>query len=53
MRRGGLLLMNAESNDWEMGGSHGLSPEEMKKAGERIYNLEKVYNVREGWVKKR
>ncbi len=31
MKRGGLLLMNAESNDWEMGGSQGLSPEEMKR----------------------
>ncbi len=28
------------------------SPEEMQKAGERIYNLEKAYNVREGWTKK-
>ena len=29
-----------------------VSPEELKKTGERIYNLEKIYNVREGWVKK-
>jgi aldehyde:ferredoxin oxidoreductase len=28
-----------------------ISPEEIKKAGERIYNLEKIYNVREGWTK--
>jgi transcriptional regulator with GAF, ATPase, and Fis domain len=34
MKRGGLLLVNAESNDWEMGGSHGLSPEEMKRRKE-------------------
>jgi transcriptional regulator with GAF, ATPase, and Fis domain len=34
MKRGGLLLLNAESNDWEMGGSQGLSPEEMKRRKE-------------------
>lgn len=28
------------------------SPQKLQKAGERIYNLEKAYNVREGWVKK-
>jgi aldehyde:ferredoxin oxidoreductase len=28
-----------------------VSPEELKKAGERIYNLEKIYNIREGWTK--
>jgi len=27
-------------------------PEDMQTAGERIYNLEKAYNVREGWTKK-
>jgi len=26
--------------------------DEMQKAGERIYNLEKAYNIREGWTKK-
>ena len=31
MRRGGLLLMNRESNEWEMGGSLGLAAEEMKR----------------------
>ena len=30
MRRGGLLVMNQESNEWEMGGSLGLAAEEMK-----------------------
>jgi transcriptional regulator with GAF, ATPase, and Fis domain len=34
MKRGGLLLLNAESNDWEMGASQGLSPEEMKRRKE-------------------
>ena len=34
MKRGGLVLMNSESNDWEMGGSQGLSPEEMKRRKE-------------------
>jgi len=34
MKRGGLLLMNQESNDWEMGGSLGLSAEEMKRRKE-------------------
>lgn len=34
MKRGGLILLNAESNDWEMGGSQGLSPEEMKRRKE-------------------
>ncbi len=28
-----------------------ITPEKMQKAGERIYNLEKAYNVREGWIK--
>jgi aldehyde:ferredoxin oxidoreductase len=28
------------------------TPEELQRAGERIYNLEKAYNVREGWTKK-
>jgi aldehyde:ferredoxin oxidoreductase len=28
------------------------TPEEIGRAGERIYNLEKSYNVREGWIKK-
>jgi aldehyde:ferredoxin oxidoreductase len=28
------------------------SAEDMQRAGERIYNLEKAYNVREGWTKK-
>jgi len=27
-------------------------PEDMQMAGERIYNLEKAYNVQEGWTKK-
>ena len=26
-----------------------IRPEELQKAGERIYNLEKAYNIREGW----
>jgi transcriptional regulator with GAF, ATPase, and Fis domain len=34
MKRGGFLLLNAESNDWEMAGSQGLSPEEMKRRKE-------------------
>jgi len=34
MKRGGFLLLNAESNDWEMAGSQGLSPEEMKRKKE-------------------
>lgn len=28
------------------------TPDEMQRAGERTYNLEKAYNVREGWIKK-
>lgn len=28
-----------------------ITPEKMKDAGERIYNLEKAYNIREGWKK--
>jgi aldehyde:ferredoxin oxidoreductase len=28
------------------------TPIELQKAGERIYNLEKAYNVREGWTRK-
>ncbi len=34
MKRGSVLLMNAESGDWEFGGTHGLSAEEMKKRKE-------------------
>jgi aldehyde:ferredoxin oxidoreductase len=29
-----------------------MPPEKLQKAGERIYNLEKAFNVREGWTKK-
>jgi aldehyde:ferredoxin oxidoreductase len=29
-----------------------ITPEELRKSGERIYNLEKAYNVREGWTKR-
>jgi aldehyde:ferredoxin oxidoreductase len=28
------------------------APEDLQRAGERIYNLEKAYNVREGWTRK-
>ncbi len=34
MKRGGVLLMNAESGDWEIGGNHGISAEEVKKRRE-------------------
>jgi transcriptional regulator with GAF, ATPase, and Fis domain len=34
MKRGGLLLMGTESNEWEIGGSLGLSAEEMKRRKE-------------------
>ncbi len=33
-KRGGLVLLNHESNQWEMGGSYGLSAEEMKRRKE-------------------
>jgi aldehyde:ferredoxin oxidoreductase len=26
-----------------------MSPEDLRQSGERIYNLEKIYNIREGW----
>lgn len=29
-----------------------MTEKDIQKAGERIYNLEKVYNIREGWTKK-
>ncbi len=29
-----------------------ITGDQLQKAGERIYNLEKAYNVREGWIKK-
>ncbi len=29
-----------------------MTGDQLQKAGERIYNLEKAYNVREGWIKK-
>jgi transcriptional regulator with GAF, ATPase, and Fis domain len=34
MKRGGVLVMNPESNSWEMRGAHGLSAEEMKRRKE-------------------
>ena len=34
MKRGGLLLRSDESSGWEMKGSHGLSPEELKRRKE-------------------
>jgi transcriptional regulator with GAF, ATPase, and Fis domain len=34
MKRGGVLLINAESGEWELGGTHGLSGEELKKRKE-------------------
>jgi aldehyde:ferredoxin oxidoreductase len=29
-----------------------MSGDKLREAGERIYNLEKAYNIREGWTKK-
>lgn len=29
-----------------------MTPDRLRRAGERIYNLEKAYNIREGWVRK-
>jgi aldehyde:ferredoxin oxidoreductase len=29
-----------------------MTADSLRRAGERVYNLEKAYNVREGWVKK-
>jgi transcriptional regulator with GAF, ATPase, and Fis domain len=34
IKRGGVLAINPESSNWEMGGSHGLSSEEMKRRKE-------------------
>ena len=34
MKRGGLIFLNAESNEWEMGGAQGLSGEEIKRRKE-------------------
>lgn len=34
MKRGGVILLNSEANDWEMGCSHGISSEEMKRKKE-------------------
>jgi transcriptional regulator with GAF, ATPase, and Fis domain len=34
MRRGAFLVMNSESNEWEVGAAHGLSAEEMKRRKE-------------------
>lgn len=34
MKRGGFLILNVESNQWEIGGTHGISPEEMKRRKE-------------------
>jgi aldehyde:ferredoxin oxidoreductase len=29
-----------------------LTPEELKKTGERVWNLKKAFNIREGWTRK-
>ncbi len=34
MKRGGFLVMNVESGEWDMGGAQGLSAEEMKRRKE-------------------
>jgi len=34
MKRGGIIFLNNESNEWEMGGACGLSAEEMKRRKE-------------------
>ena len=34
MKRGGFLFLNAESSEWEMGGTQGLSAEEMRRRKE-------------------
>jgi Nif-specific regulatory protein len=34
MKRGGLMILNAESGEWEMGEANGLSSEEMKRRKE-------------------
>jgi transcriptional regulator with GAF, ATPase, and Fis domain len=34
MKRGGFLVLSAESNEWEIAASHGLSAEEMKRRKE-------------------
>jgi hypothetical protein len=34
MKRGGFLILNVESNKWEIGGTHGISPEEMRRRRE-------------------
>ena len=34
MKRGGFLILNVECNKWEIGGTHGISPEEMKRRKE-------------------
>ncbi len=34
MKRGGFLVLNSESSEWEMGGAQGLSAEEMKRRKE-------------------
>jgi len=44
MKRGGFMVLNAESSEWEMGGAHGLSAEEMKRRKEYFGSgvLEKI-----------
>ncbi|OGQ00805.1 MAG: hypothetical protein A2Z51_11040 [Deltaproteobacteria bacterium RBG_19FT_COMBO_52_11] len=34
MKKGGVLMLNPESSEWEMGGAQGLSAEEMKRKKE-------------------
>lgn len=36
MKRGGVLLLNQESTEWELAGAHGLSGEEMKRRREHF-----------------
>lgn len=29
-----------------------MTPDELEKTGERIWNLKKAFNIREGWTRK-
>jgi len=56
MKRGGLIFLNTESNEWEMGTAQGLSAEEMKRRKEyfgsgvipRILEKGQMIEVRDG-----
>lgn len=50
MKRGGLLMMSAESNEWEIEEAYGLAPEEMKKRKDYFGSGVSQKILEKGWM---